>query len=41
MEGKEVRFGVPNSATFAASTTLTSTGSVNSFHDSLHRAGRR
>ncbi|MGV9771994.1 potassium-transporting ATPase subunit KdpA [Streptosporangium sp. NPDC003464] len=34
MEGKEVRFGVANSATFAASTTLTSTGAVNSFHDS-------
>ncbi|MFG3439523.1 potassium-transporting ATPase subunit KdpA [Nonomuraea sp. NPDC047897] len=34
MEGKEVRFGVSNSATFAASTTLTSTGAVNSFHDS-------
>ncbi|MFD1934552.1 MULTISPECIES: potassium-transporting ATPase subunit KdpA [Nonomuraea] len=34
MEGKDVRFGVANSATFAASTTLTSTGAVNSFHDS-------
>ncbi|QYC45548.1 Potassium-transporting ATPase A chain [Nonomuraea coxensis DSM 45129] len=34
MEGKEVRFGVSNSATFGASTTLTSTGAVNSFHDS-------
>ncbi|GAA3668766.1 potassium-transporting ATPase subunit KdpA [Nonomuraea antimicrobica] len=34
MEGKEVRFGISNSATFAASTTLTSTGAVNSFHDS-------
>ncbi|MBX6384895.1 MAG: potassium-transporting ATPase subunit A, partial [Microbispora sp.] len=34
MEGKEVRFGVPGSATFAAATTLTSTGGVNSFHDS-------
>ncbi|MFI7542106.1 potassium-transporting ATPase subunit KdpA [Actinoplanes sp. NPDC049599] len=34
MEGKEVRFGVPNSATFAAATTLTSTGAVNSVHDS-------
>ena len=41
MEGKEVRFGVPASALFAASTTLTSTGAVNSFHDSLHRARRR
>ncbi|WP_214109825.1 potassium-transporting ATPase subunit KdpA [Acrocarpospora catenulata] len=35
MEGKEVRFGVANSATFAAATTLTSTGAVNSFHDSF------
>ncbi|MFI9845530.1 potassium-transporting ATPase subunit KdpA [Nonomuraea sp. NPDC051941] len=34
MEGKEVRFGVSDSATFAAATTLTSTGAVNSFHDS-------
>ena len=37
MEGKETRFGVPLSALFAAATTLTSTGAVNSFHDSLHR----
>ncbi|MER5333569.1 potassium-transporting ATPase subunit KdpA [Micromonospora sp. NPDC002717] len=34
LEGKEVRFDVSNSATFAAATTLTSTGAVNSFHDS-------
>ncbi|SEL49266.1 potassium-transporting ATPase subunit KdpA [Nonomuraea pusilla] len=34
MEGKEVRFGVANSATFASATTLTSTGAVDSFHDS-------
>ncbi|MEU7900386.1 potassium-transporting ATPase subunit KdpA [Nonomuraea sp. NPDC049152] len=34
VEGKEVRFGITNSATFAAATTLTSTGAVNSFHDS-------
>ncbi|MGX6604007.1 potassium-transporting ATPase subunit KdpA [Micromonosporaceae bacterium Da 78-11] len=34
MEGKDVRFGVANSATFAAATTLTSTGAVDSFHDS-------
>jgi K+-transporting ATPase ATPase A chain len=34
LEGKELRFGVSNSATFAASTTLTSTGAVNSAHDS-------
>jgi K+-transporting ATPase ATPase A chain len=39
MEGKEARFGIPNSATFAASTTLTSTGSVNSFHDSYTPLG--
>ncbi|WP_326638585.1 potassium-transporting ATPase subunit KdpA [Streptosporangium sp. NBC_01755] len=39
MEGKEVRFGVPNSATFAAATTLTSTGAVNSFHDSFTALG--
>ncbi|MGW0809837.1 potassium-transporting ATPase subunit KdpA [Nonomuraea sp. NPDC002799] len=34
MEGKELRFGVSNSATFGAATTLTSTGAVDSFHDS-------
>ncbi|MEU9888458.1 potassium-transporting ATPase subunit KdpA [Sphaerisporangium sp. NPDC051011] len=39
MEGKEVRFGVPNSGTFAAATTLTSTGAVNSFHDSFTALG--
>ncbi|RKR93040.1 K+-transporting ATPase ATPase A chain [Micromonospora pisi] len=39
MEGKEVRFGVPDSATFAATTTLTSTGAVNSFHDSYTALG--
>src|SRR5512135_485448 len=39
MEGKEVRFGVPDSATFAAATTLTSTGSVDSFHDSYTSLG--
>jgi potassium-transporting ATPase potassium-binding subunit len=33
-EGTETRFGVPDSAAFAAGTTLTSTGAVNSFHDS-------
>ncbi|OHV42047.1 MULTISPECIES: potassium-transporting ATPase subunit KdpA [Pseudofrankia] len=33
-EGLESRFGVPQSATFATATTLTSTGAVNSFHDS-------
>ncbi|MEN3615090.1 potassium-transporting ATPase subunit KdpA [Plantactinospora sp. ZYX-F-223] len=39
MEGKEARFGVSNSATFAAVTTLTSTGAVNSFHDSFTPLG--
>ncbi|GIH52627.1 K+-transporting ATPase ATPase A chain [Microbispora rosea] len=39
MEGKEVRFGVPNSGTFAAATTLTSTGAVDSFHDSFTALG--
>jgi len=34
LEGKDVRFGIPNSATFGAATTLTSTGAVDSFHDS-------
>jgi K+-transporting ATPase ATPase A chain len=33
-EGTETRFGVPDSAAFATSTTLTSTGAVDSFHDS-------
>jgi potassium-transporting ATPase potassium-binding subunit len=33
-EGTEVRFGVPNSAAFANATTLTSTGAVDSMHDS-------
>ena len=35
MEGKEVRNGIPGSSLFAASTTVTSTGAVNSFHDSF------
>jgi K+-transporting ATPase ATPase A chain len=39
MEGKEIRFGVSDSATFAAATTLTSTGAVNSFHDSFTSLG--
>jgi K+-transporting ATPase ATPase A chain len=38
-EGTEARFGVFDSATFAASTTLTSTGSVDSFHDSYTALG--
>jgi potassium-transporting ATPase potassium-binding subunit len=39
MEGKEVRFGVGASATWAATTTGTSTGAVNSFHDSYTPIG--
>ena len=35
MEGKEVRFGEAASALFASATTGTSTGAVNSMHDSL------
>jgi K+-transporting ATPase ATPase A chain len=34
-EGTEVRFGPPGCSLFAASTTVTSTGAVNCFHDSL------
>jgi len=34
-EGTEVRFGTPGCSVFAASTTVTSTGAVNCFHDSL------
>ena len=41
MEGKEVRFGVPASALFAASTTGTSTGAVNSMHDATRARRRR
>jgi K+-transporting ATPase ATPase A chain len=39
MEGKEVRFGVANSALFAAETTDTSCGCVNSMHDSFTPLG--
>lgn len=39
MEGKETRFGVPSSALFATATTGTSTGAVNSFHDSYTPLG--
>jgi potassium-transporting ATPase potassium-binding subunit len=35
MEGVETRFGQTGCSLFAASTTVTSTGSVNCFHDSL------
>ncbi|MEO5873362.1 MAG: potassium-transporting ATPase subunit KdpA [Streptosporangiaceae bacterium] len=38
-EGVETRFGVSNSATFASATTLTSTGAVDSFHDSYTSLG--
>jgi K+-transporting ATPase ATPase A chain len=38
-EGTEQRFGVPDSAIFATGTTLTSTGAVNSFHDSFTSLG--
>ena len=34
-EGTETRFGTPGCSLFAASTTVTSTGAVNCFHDSL------
>ncbi|WP_030924401.1 potassium-transporting ATPase subunit KdpA [Streptomyces sp. NRRL B-24720] len=39
MEGKETRFGIWASALFAVSTTLTSCGAVNSFHDSYTPGG--
>ncbi|WFB07001.1 potassium-transporting ATPase subunit KdpA [Streptomyces sp. LX-29] len=39
MEGKEQRFGVGASAIFATSTTLTSTGAVDSFHSSFTGLG--
>lgn len=35
LEGKEVRFGVANSALWAVATTAASNGSVNSMHDSF------
>ncbi|WP_269856563.1 potassium-transporting ATPase subunit KdpA [Streptomyces sp. RPT161] len=39
MEGKEQRFGVGASALFSVSTTLTSTGAVDSFHSSFTAFG--
>jgi K+-transporting ATPase ATPase A chain len=39
MEGKEVRFGVANSALWATATTSASNGSVNSMHDSYTPLG--
>jgi K+-transporting ATPase ATPase A chain len=39
MEGKEVRFGIANSALWAVTTTAASNGSVNSMHDSYTPLG--
>jgi potassium-transporting ATPase potassium-binding subunit len=39
MEGKEVRFGIFNSALFAVATTATSCGAVNAMHDSFTPLG--
>ena len=39
MEGKEVRFGIANSALFATMTTDTSCGAVNGMHDSFTPLG--
>jgi potassium-transporting ATPase potassium-binding subunit len=39
MEGKEVRFGIANSAIWATATTAASNGSVNSMHDSYMPLG--
>lgn len=39
MEGKEVRFGVGNSALWATATTAASNGSVNAMHDSFMPLG--
>jgi len=39
LEGKEVRFGAPMSGVFAAATTGTSTGAVDSMHDSYTPLG--
>ncbi|HXW97680.1 MAG TPA: potassium-transporting ATPase subunit KdpA [Gemmatimonadales bacterium] len=39
MEGKEVRFGVTNSALWATATTAASNGSINSWHDSFMPLG--
>lgn len=39
LEGVEQRFGVPDSAVWADATTLTSTGAVDSFHDSYTSLG--
>ena len=39
MNGKEVRFGIPASSLFTASTTLTSTGAIDGTHDSYTALG--
>ena len=39
MEGKELRFGIPASAVWSVATTGTSTGAVNSAHDSFSAGG--
>ena len=39
MEGKETRFGIIGSALFATTSTGTSTGAVNSMHDSYTSLG--
>ena len=39
MEGKEVRFGIPNSALWAVATSDASNGSVNAMHDSFTPLG--
>ncbi len=39
MEGKEIRFGIANSALWATATTAASNGSVNSMHDSFTPLG--
>ncbi|GAA3236619.1 potassium-transporting ATPase subunit KdpA [Pseudonocardia petroleophila] len=39
LEGKETRFGIPSSVLFAISTTGTSTGAVNSWHDAYTGLG--
>ncbi|NIF84429.1 potassium-transporting ATPase subunit KdpA [Comamonas sp. Tr-654] len=39
MEGKELRFGIADTALFVATTTAATTGSVNAMHDSLTPLG--
>jgi len=39
MEGKEIRFGIANSALWASATTAASNGSVNAMHDSFTPIG--